>query len=57
VFVHAPLPLSLNFFSLSLTSEQGVHTLFTGQRERKREMKGGENERDGERKREEEEGR
>ncbi len=27
--------------SLSLTGEQGVHTLFTGQREREREKEGG----------------
>jgi hypothetical protein len=30
------LPLFISL-SLSLTSEQGVHTLFTGQRERERE--------------------
>jgi hypothetical protein len=38
LFLSLPLSLSL---SLSLTGEQGVHTLFTGQRERERVVKYG----------------
>jgi hypothetical protein len=42
-------------FSLSLAGEEGVHTLFTGQREREREKeRGGEREREREREREKE---
>jgi hypothetical protein len=56
--VHATLSLSLFISpSLSLTTEQGAHTLFTGQRERGRERKRKrerEKEREGERERERE---
>ncbi len=51
--VHATLSLSIPL-SLSLTGEQGVHTLFTGQREREREKEEGESERERERGRERE---
>ncbi len=50
LFISLFLPLSLSpplSFSLSLTDEEGAHTLFTGQRERERERK-----REGEREKE-----